>query len=352
MTNAMLQRYFRHGTLPHLRVFEAVARHGNYTRAGHELHMAQPTVSIHIKKLTDLVGVPLLEQLGKRVRLTAAGEAVHATCATLFRVFSELDQSLADIASLRVGKLRIATTASGEYLLPPLLADFVRAHPGIEVSLHVDSHRAVLDRLSQNADDLYLLTNPPEDREVVAHAILPNPLIVLAPAGHPLARDRDIPFERLAQERLLVREVGSGTRLAVDRVFAGHRLQPAMRMELGSNETIKEAVMAGLGVSLMYRHSFGFDFDTERLALLDVRGVPQDASSHIVYPAAAGLSLAAQTFVTFACSEARRIFEARIALEPPKGQGLSIDAAAAGSANTLKSRVRKTPDGESRAATK
>jgi DNA-binding transcriptional LysR family regulator len=316
MPNATIHRYFRHGTFPQLRVFEAVARHGNFTRAGEELHMAQSTVSTHIKKLTETIGTPLLEQLGKRVRLTAAGEKVHAACQHLFQTFSDLDEAIAGIRDLKTGKLRIATTTAGEYLLPQLLAHFVQGHPGIEVSLHVGSRQAILERLSQDADDLYFLTNPPESDAVVAHAILPNPLIALAPADHPLAREKDIAFERFAREPLLVREHGSGTRLAVDRVFAEHKLQPVVRMELGSNETIKEAIMAGLGVSLMYRHAFGFDFDTERLALLDVRWLPHDASWHFIHPVAKQLSLVAQTFVAFARKEAKRIFEARVALEP------------------------------------
>jgi DNA-binding transcriptional LysR family regulator len=316
MRNATIRRYFRHGTLPQLRVFEAVARHGNFTRAGEELHMAQSTVSTHIKKLTETIGVPLLEHLGKRIRLTAAGEEVHAVCRRLFQTFSGLDDGIADIRDLKAGKLRIATTTAGEYLLPQCLAHFAQRYPRIEVSLHVGSRQAILERLSHNADDLYFLTNPPEADTVVTHAILPNPLVALAPADHPLAREKDIAFERFAREPLLVREQGSGTRLAVDRVFAEHRLQPTVRMELGSNETIKEAIMAGLGVSLMYRHAFGFDFDTQRLALLDVRGLPHDASWHFIYPVAKQLSLVAQTFVAFARKEARRIFEARVALEP------------------------------------
>lgn len=234
MLNGKIQRYFRHGTLTRLRVFEAVVRHGNSTRAAEALHMAQPTVSVHLRKLTDTIGVTLLEHVGKKVRLTAAGEEVYAACQRLFQTLSELDEAIADIRGLKAGKLRIATTTAGEYLLPPLLAEFVKRHPAIEVSLHVTSREAVLERLSRDTDDVYLLTNAPENNAIAAHAILPNPLIALAPAGHPLGDEKNIPFERFAKEPLLVRDQGSGTRLAVDRLFAEHELQPLVRMELGS----------------------------------------------------------------------------------------------------------------------
>jgi DNA-binding transcriptional LysR family regulator len=314
MHNGKIQRYFRHGTLVQLRVFEAVARHRNYTRAGEELHMAQPTVSVHVKKLTETIGTALLEHVGRKVRLTAAGEEVLAACGRLFHAFSGLDEAIADIHGLKAGKLRIATTTAGEYLLPPLLAQFVKRHPRIEVSLHVSSRQAVLERLAQDADDLYLLTNAPESAAVAVHAILPNPLVALAPADHPLVREKDIALERFAKEPLLVREHGSGTRLTVDRLFAERGLQPCVRMELGSNETIKEAIIAGLGVSLMYRYACGIDIDPG-LVLLDVRGLPRDGSWQFVHPAAKHLSRVAQRFLAFSRKEAKSVFDARVALD-------------------------------------
>lgn len=311
MLNGKTQRYFRHGTLTQLRVFEAVVRHENCTRAAEALHMAQPTVSVHLRKLKHTVGVPLLEYVGKRVRLTAAGELVHATCESLFRTFSELDHAIADIGALRSGKLCLATTTAGEYLLPPLIAAFVKHYPGIGVSLHVSSRKGVLKRLSENADDLYLLTNAPATDLVKVYEILENPLVALARSDHPLAREKAIAFERFAQELLLVRERGSATSLAVDRLFEEYRLKPAVRMELGSNEAIKEAIIAGLGVSLMYRYACGFHLDSG-LTMLDVRGLDQ-GSWHLVHSTAKQLSCTAQTFLSFARAEAKQVFDQRFA---------------------------------------
>lgn len=306
-----IQRYFRHGTLTQLRVFEAVARLQNCTRAAESLHMAQPTVSVHLRKLTDTVGVTLVEHIGKKVRLTAAGDQVYAACQSLFNTFAELDHGLANIRGLKSGRLRIATTTAGEYLLPPLLAAFVQRHPGIEVSLHVSSRQVLLKRLSENADDFYLLTNAPK-AATAPLALLPNPLIALARVDHPLAREQKIAFERFAQQPLLVREYGSATALAVDRLFTRYGLRPAVRMELGSNEAIKEAIIAGLGVALMFRYACGFDLDNG-LAILDVRGLEKNGSWDLLQSPAGELSCVAQTFLDFARVEAKQVFDARLA---------------------------------------
>ena len=313
MTSQRIHRYFRHGTLTQMRVFEAVARLASFTRAGEEVHMAQPTVSVHMKKLCETVGVPLVEHVGKRVRLTAAGEELRAAAQRIFQTFAELDDAIADIQGLKAGKLRIGTTSAGEYLLPQLLAQFVKRHPGIEVSLHVSPRAAILERLADNADDLYLLTDPPIDSAVAAHPILPNPLVALAPARHALANEKRIAFQRFAREPLLVREEGSGTRLAAEIVFARHGIKPSISMELGSNEAIKEAMIAGMGVALLYRYSLGFDVDTRRVVVLDVEGLPHDGHWHFIHPVGKQLPFVAQTFVAFARKEAQRIFDERVA---------------------------------------
>ena len=313
MPNSRIQRYLRHGTLTQLRVLDAIARHGSFTRAGEELHMAQPTVSVHMKKLTETIGVPLVQPVGKKVQLTAVGEEVRATCIRIFEAFSDLHESIADLHGLRSGRLRIGTTTAGECLMPQLLAAFVRKHPAIEVSVHVSSRQALVERLDDNADDLYLFANPPTDDSLAVHPVLPNPLVAIGPATHPLAREKSVAFERFAHEPLLMRERGSGTRLAVERLFAEHHLRPHTKMELGSNETIREAIVAGLGVSLVYRYALGFDLDPRRIAILDVEGIPRDSHWHLIHPANRQLSFIAQTFLAFARREAQRIFEERVA---------------------------------------
>ena len=154
MPNSRIQRYLRHGTLTQLRVLDAIARHGSFTRAGEELHMAQPTVSVHMKKLTETIGVPLVQPVGKKVQLTAVGEEVRATCIRIFEAFSDLHEVDIGSARAQIRRLRIGTTTAGECLMPQLLAAFVRKHPAIEVSVHVSSRQALVERLDDNADDL------------------------------------------------------------------------------------------------------------------------------------------------------------------------------------------------------
>lgn len=311
MRSKRTERFFKHGTLPQMRVFEAVARLGSFTRAGEETHMAQPTVSVHMKKLAETVGAPLVELSGKRVRLTAVGEELYATVKRVMQTFVDLDTSIAGISDPATGRLRIATTTAGEYLMPPLLAQFLRRYPDIEVSLHVSARATVLDRLERNEDDLYLLTDPPLGTTLATEPILPNPLVALAPCGHPLAGQKGVSFERFAREPLLMREQGSGTRLATERAFTLHGVQPRIAMELGSSESIKEAMLSGLGVALLHRHSLGFEVEARRLCVLDVEGLPNDGQWHVIRAPAQRLSPVAQSFVDFAVSEAPRIFAER-----------------------------------------
>ena len=175
MRQSKIQRYLRHGMLPQLRVFEAVARHGNFTRAAEELHIAQPTVSLQIKKLTETVGLPLLEHIGKRVHPTAAGGALNAACEEILRAIARLEDTLSDLRGLRSGTLKIATSTTEKYIVSRLLAEFVQRHPDIEVSVQVLPCEALFARLAEDADDLYLLTHPPERDGIVVSRFCPTP---------------------------------------------------------------------------------------------------------------------------------------------------------------------------------
>jgi DNA-binding transcriptional LysR family regulator len=311
MRSKRTERFFKHGTLPQMRVFEAVARLGSFTRAGEETHMAQPTVSVHMKKLAETVGSPLVHISSKRVELTAAGEALYGAVRRVMDTLKQLDESLAAIGEVKPATLRIATTTAGEYLTPPLLAQFLKEYPGVEVSLNVSPRSTVLERFARNEDELYLLTDPPGGPQIGAEPILPNPLVALAPWDHVLAGEKRVPFERFACEPLLVREPGSGTRLATDAAFSRHGLKPRIAMELGSSESIKEAMLSGLGVTLLHRYSLGSDIEARRLCILDVDGLPDDGHWHVIRSPAHELSPLAQSFVDFAIREAPRLVAER-----------------------------------------
>jgi len=307
MQQSKIRRYLRHGTLPQLSVFEAVSRLGSYTRAAEELYMAQPTVSVQIKKLTDTIGLPLFEQLGKRVHLTDAGRELYATCQGIFKTLNAAEDNFANLRGLKSGRLRLAASTTGKYFAPRLLAAFVQQHPGIEVSLQIHHRETLLDRMSENADDLYIFTNPPPESEAMRQVILPNPMVVFARADHPLARHKNIPFERFAREPFLMREPGSGTRMVAQQVFESHGAKPSIRMELSTNEAIKQAILAGLGVSIMSRYTLGLDVEQDQLVTLDVESFPLEHHWYFVYPIGKQLPMVAQAFMDFARQQARSL---------------------------------------------
>ncbi len=305
MSQPNIHRYLRHGTLPQLRLFEASARLGSFTRAAQELCMSQPAASVQMKKLSETVGVALFEQLGKRIYLTDAGRQLQESCQEVFRVFTSLDESLAGMRSLESSRLRLAVSTTGMCFAPRLLGAFVGLHTGVETSMQAHNRRMLVERLGNNEDDLYLFADAPDMEDVVAQELLPNPLVVLARDDHPLAGEKSIPFERLASEPFLIREEGSGTRRIMMRMFREHGLAPKVRMELGTNEAIKEAILAGLGVTIMSRYTFGLDPESSRYRCLDVAGFPLENHWYFAYPAGKQLSSVARAFLDFARAEAK-----------------------------------------------
>ena len=298
MPQSKIRRYLRHGTFPQLSVFEAVARLGSFTRAAEELYMAQPTVSVQIKKLTETIGLPVLEQVGKSVRLTPVGKELLASCGELFATLTRFEQKVADMRGMQTGSLQIASSTVAKYFASRSLAEFLKTHPGIDAKMHVGHRQSLLNRIGENADDLYLMMDPPSSDEVVSLRLLPNPIMVFASADHPLAKEKKIPFARLAQEPLLAREPGSGTRMTMDRLYRDHGLTPKIRMELGSNEAIRESIRSGLGLSIMSRYAVGFEIEAGLVAL-DVEGFPVESYCYLVYPVGKQLSFVAQTFLDF-----------------------------------------------------
>jgi DNA-binding transcriptional LysR family regulator len=287
----------RNSTLRQLELFEAIARLGSFTRAAEELFLTQPTVSMQIKKLSDTVGMPLFEQVGKKIYLTDIGHELHRTCLGISEHLANFEMIAADMKGLKKGKLRLAVVTTAKYFAPRLLGTFCQQYPGVDVSLKVSNRERVLERLATNLDDLYILGQPPVDADVVAEAFLENSLVVIAPANHPLAKMKRIPPERLAKEPFLLREPGSGTRMATERKFDESGLKLKMRMELGSNEAIKQAVIGGLGVSVLSRHTLESDTPSKQFVVLDVKGFPIKRHWYFVYPAGKQLSIIARTFV-------------------------------------------------------
>ncbi|MHB1590301.1 MAG: LysR substrate-binding domain-containing protein [Sulfuricella sp.] len=297
----------KHATLRQLKVFEAVARNLSFTRAAEELHLTQPTVSIQLKQLTDITGLPLLEQVGKRVFLTDAGRELLKVCHDIFEGLSRFEMLVSDMKGVKAGKLRLAVITTAKYFIPRLLGPFCERYPGIDVSLKVTNRERILQRMADNEDDLYVLGQPPEHTEVELEPFLENPLVVLAPSNHPLARKKRITMKRLAEEPFLMREPGSGTRLATERFFSDRGLAIKVRMELGSNEAIKQAVAGGLGVAVLSAHTLALEKSSDELVVLDVEGFPIRRQWYAVYARDKQLSVVARTFLDFLRQESPSI---------------------------------------------
>jgi len=294
-----------HLSLRQLRIFEAVARHSSYTRAAEELHLTQPAVFTQVRQLEDGIGQPLMERIGKQMHLTDAGREVLATCRETNDALDRLEMRLADMQGLKRGRLRVAMVTTAKYLLPRLLGEFCARYPGIEASLTVTNREKLLTRLANNEDDLSVLGVPPEGMDIVATPIADNPLIVLARRDHPLAGKKRIALKRIAEEPFILREKGSGTRLATERHFAEHGLSLRVRMELGSNEAIKQAIAGGLGISILSSHTLSLEGEHGLLQPLNVKGFPLMRQWYVAYPAGKHLSAVAEAFRDYLINHSR-----------------------------------------------
>ncbi len=292
-----------HTTFRQLEIFEAIARLGSFTRASAELHLTQPTVSMQIKKLTEIIGVPLFEQVGKKIYLTEDGEELAQATRAVFGIMDRFVMSVDERQGLKKGQLRLMAISTASYFAPRLLGEFAKLYPGVDVSLRVTNKDQVLASIANNLDDLYLLGQPPEDMEVVVTPIMNNPIVVLAAPDHPLAGQRAITLQRLSEEPWLMREAGSGTRRAIERLFADRGLALTTRMELGSNEAIKQAILAGLGVSALSQQALVLH-PPGQFAVLDVLGFPIQRQWYAVYPAGRQLSVVARAFMDFLLARA------------------------------------------------
>ncbi len=290
-------------TLRQLRVFSAVARHLSFTRAAEELCLTQPAVSMQVKQLEHHLEVPLFEQLGKKIYLTEMGQEVYHYARTVLQQLEELQSVLNNLKGLGKGKLKISVASTANYFIPTLLASFCQRFTGITVSLDVTNRETLLSQLTENEVDLVVMGQPPTDMDLGADPFMENPLVIVAPPDHPLAKEKKIPLARLEQEVFLVREPGSGTRIAMERFFAQHHVHITTGMEVGSNEAIKQSVQAGLGLGLLSRDTVEMELTLGRLVILEVAEFPIMRYWYVVHRQGKRLSTAAQTFKEFLLGE-------------------------------------------------
>jgi DNA-binding transcriptional LysR family regulator len=297
----MSDHLIRHTTLRQLQIFEASFRLGSFTRAAEALFLTQPTVSMQIKKLADTVGLPLFEQVGRNLRPTEAGTELFQACRQIFATLSNLEMKMSDLKGIKTGRLTLGVITTAKCFAPEVLGEFCQLYPGIEVALNVFNRDQIIDRIKGNEDDLYIMGQAPVEQtdDIEAIPFAPNPLVVMAPRDHPLVGKKNIPLSRIAEEPLILREPGSGIRDVMLRLFNQQNLSIKVRLELGSNEAIKHAIVGGLGLSVLSLHALALEGPDGPVALLDVEGFPIMRQWYIVHPKGKQLSLVAQAYLDF-----------------------------------------------------
>jgi LysR family transcriptional regulator, low CO2-responsive transcriptional regulator len=294
-------------TLHQLKVFETVARNGSFTRAAEELFITQPTVSSQVKQLTTSVGLPLFEQIGKRLYLTDAGEELLLTCQDIFERLNNFEIKIADLKGTKQGQLNLAVITTAKYFIPRLLGSFCQNYPGIDVALQVTNHQEIQQRMLANKDDLYVVSNPSNDIDLTTKPFLNNPLVVVARKDHPLANKKNLELKELNNQPFIMREQGSGTRESIVDLLTNNNLTVKVKLELGSNEAIKQAIYGGLGISILSEHCLISEDISGELTVLDFKHFPIERRWFVAYLAGKKLSVIAETFLDYLLEESPKM---------------------------------------------
>jgi DNA-binding transcriptional LysR family regulator len=283
-------------TFRQLRLFLALAETGSVSAAARMVHVTQPTASMGLKEIADAIGVPLYEVVARKVHLTAMGQELAKTARAISTQWESFEQEVHGVKGLTQGKLKVAVVSTAKYFIPRILGTFCAKYPQIDISLEVLNRDGVVQRLEENLDDLYIMSQPPLHLDIDDEVFMPNPLLLIASKEHFLAKKKSVDLSSLKNEKFIFREKGSGTRMATDAHFKRLKLKPNIRLELGSNEAIKQAVIGGLGIAVLSKYSLGDKSDQEEVAILKCNEFPIESSWHIVSPKGKKLSPIAAIF--------------------------------------------------------
>jgi LysR family transcriptional regulator, low CO2-responsive transcriptional regulator len=299
----------KNATLRQLQVFEAVARNLSFARAAEELHLTQPAVSLQIKQLAQHAGLPLFEQMGKKIYMTEAGREMLAYSHTIMQRIKEAEEVFAALRGASNGQLNIAVVSTAKYFAPQLLAAFRKRHPNASVKLAVNNREFTVRQLLDNETDLAIMGRPPAEVETIAESFARHPLGIIAAPDHALAHKRRTPLKRLVNETFILREKGSGTRAAMETLFSERDFVYQASMEISSNETIKQAVIAGMGISFLSLHTVGLELSSKRLIALDIAGLPVMRNWFVIHRVQKRLSPLAQEFKTFLLNDGAALLQ-------------------------------------------
>ncbi|WP_108508605.1 LysR family transcriptional regulator [Polynucleobacter acidiphobus] len=278
-----------------LRLFLALVETGSVTGAAARSYVTQPTASMQLKELSENIGEPLFEVISKKVHLTAAGEQLAKSAQAMMDEWQSFEQEMALMKGLTKGRLRVAAVSTAKYFIPQMLGDFYKQHPDIEIAFEVLNRDGVVQRLERNQDDLYIMSMPPSHLEIDDAIFMSNPIAIIAAKNHPLTKRRDLELKDLKQEKFVMRERGSGTRMTVDAYFRKKHFFPNIRLELGTNEAVRNSVAANLGIAALSMHSLGDSINRE-IAILKLRDFPLISHWHIVTLKGKKLSPLAESF--------------------------------------------------------
>jgi DNA-binding transcriptional LysR family regulator len=294
----------KNATFRQLRVFNAVARHLSFAKAAETLHVSAPAITMQIKELEAAVGMPLFERQGRKVSLTTSGEYMLVYARKMLALLKDAEDAAARLQRIETGKLTIGMVDTTTYFIPALLRKFLNEHEGIEVVLNVGNRSELVQWLQNSEVDIAVMGSPPSEIPTRAEPFAANPLVFVASPDHPLASESGLQAEDLRQQSFIVREPGSGTRSAMEAYFTQARFQPRFTMELKSNDAIKQAVKANLGLSFLSLHTIGLELQTQQLCVLNVKGAPVVRAWHVVHTLSKLLSPAAEAFRYFVLEHA------------------------------------------------
>ncbi len=289
----------KNATFRQLRVFSEVARHLSFARAAQALHLSPPAVTMQVKELEGHVGMPLFERSGRQVALTTAGEYMLVYARKMLATLKDAEDAAARLQKLKIGTLTIGMVSTAKYFLPRLLAEFRREHEGIEVKLAVGNREQLVKMLHTNEVDIAIMGRPPKELATRAEPFAAHPHVFVAAPDHPLLKSGHESLAALQAYPFIVREQGSGTRAAMEKFFENARFEVKVAMEMSSNESIKQAVMAGMGLSFLSLHTVGLELDNQLIAVLDVEGAPVVRAWNCVHTLSKLLSPAAEAFRYF-----------------------------------------------------
>jgi LysR family transcriptional regulator for metE and metH len=270
----MASRFVRELTIRQLRALAAAAKHGSVTAAARQLHLTQPAVTLQIRNLQELAGLPLIQRTSDGMLLTDAGREVLNLSERIEAAMTACETSLEMMTGKTAGRISIGAVSTSKYFVPFMISGFSRLHPNIEVTLSIGNRQEIGQALQGYDLDIAIMGRPPADIDMDVHLIGDHPHVIIAPTAHRLARKSRIALNELAGETFLTREPGSGTRGLMEQLFETARIRPVMGMAMSSNETIKQAVIAGLGIAFISAHTVATELDERRLVTLDVVGLP------------------------------------------------------------------------------